>query len=703
MQEQMISQVLSTIQQANNILVTVKRDPSVDELAAAVGLTLALNKADKHATTVFSGKVPSTIEFLQPETVIETTTDSLRDFIISLDKSKADKLRYKVEDSVVRIFITPYRSSITSNDLEFTQGDFNVDAVVAIGVTSQLDIDEAITAHGRILHDASVVSVTKRDVVSQIGSLNWQEPRASSVCEMIAQVVDALDPQLIDGQMATAFLTGVVAETDRFRNQWTSPDVMTLSSRLMSAGANQQLIAEELEKPEEIELEEENFDEQMLPSHEAERAAKDEDGTLAIDHEDDDRLQAIHIDDDGTVASVHAPQPSAEVVEESEAETNAAGDNQFEPEPQKNDFMQTYSDRPFSMMPPQEAQMSELEDSGPIPEPNINRMSESAGDLPHYEPLNSEVPESQPATEASPQKSELIDELVETDDNESVPHADPSVQPQSPPEPSLPPVPQAAPPMPTPPPMTPPKPEAQAAPTPEEAPHSEPTPPQPEVIVTPQPQVTQPKAIIEPQHESSQVTKDQPHPEENNAATSSEEVNGEDDEKPKHHLLGAKPEAQDEAATVQTMRHTRKSLEPISDEFKKKPVERPINPPPAAQAEKHPDQLHNRLDAIRHSIDAAAKNKLQPQQNIGAMHVDLQKDEEDLRKQLEANAPQDEQTQQPEVQSSSTQVVKPQPLTHVDPTPTPNAPPAVPPPLMPPGNGPQFYDADGKVVNPLAS
>src|SRR2546421_4153765 len=95
--------IADRLNQANNILVTVSNTPSVDQLASCIGLTLALNKLGKHATAVFSGNVPSTIEFLQPEKTLEKNTDSLRDFIIALDKSKADKLRYKVEDKVVKI------------------------------------------------------------------------------------------------------------------------------------------------------------------------------------------------------------------------------------------------------------------------------------------------------------------------------------------------------------------------------------------------------------------------------------------------------------------------------------------------------------------------------------------------------------------------------------------------------------------------
>src|SRR5680860_69714 len=154
-----LDQVVDRLKEANNVLVTVSANPSLDQLSACIGLTLVLNKMEKHGTAVFSGKIPSALEFLKPEETLERNTDSLRDFIISLDKSKADKLRYKVEDDIVKIFITPYRTSISEKDFDFSQGDFNVDVVVALGVNKKTDLDKAITSHGRILHDATVISI----------------------------------------------------------------------------------------------------------------------------------------------------------------------------------------------------------------------------------------------------------------------------------------------------------------------------------------------------------------------------------------------------------------------------------------------------------------------------------------------------------------------------------------------------------------
>lgn len=248
-------QIVEKIKQSSNILVTVSDSPSVDELSAALGLTLLINKLDKHATAVFSGAIPPAITFLDPQKTFENTVDSLRDFIIALDKEKADHLRYKVEGDVVKIFITPYRTTITDSDLEFSQGDYNVELVIGLGVKNKDSLDQALAAHGRILHDATVATVSAGGEKSELGSIDWHEESASSLSEMLVSLGDSLksgDKPLLDEQIATAFLTGIVAATDRFSNNRTSSRVMTMAAQLMGAGANQQLIASKLEEAHEI-------------------------------------------------------------------------------------------------------------------------------------------------------------------------------------------------------------------------------------------------------------------------------------------------------------------------------------------------------------------------------------------------------------------------------------------------------------------
>jgi nanoRNase/pAp phosphatase (c-di-AMP/oligoRNAs hydrolase) len=276
-------QLVEKLKSSSNILVTVRNSPTVDLLSACIGLTILLNKLDKHATAVFSGEIPSTMEFLKPEETLEKDTNSLRDFIIALDKSKADKLRYKVEDTTVRIFITPFKTSLSQDDLEFSQGDFNVDVVVALGAHEQQDLDQAITEHGRILHDAVVVSINNNDA-GNLGSINWVDNSASSLSEMVVRLAKDLDKEIIDEQIATALLTGIVAETERFSNARTTPDTMTISSQLMAAGANQQLVATMLEDT--------AVDDRPLEQNqENSETPKTDDGTLEISHENPENHQ----------------------------------------------------------------------------------------------------------------------------------------------------------------------------------------------------------------------------------------------------------------------------------------------------------------------------------------------------------------------------------------------------------------------------
>lgn len=302
-------QIVEKIKASSNILVTVSTNPSVDELSAALGLTLLLNKMNKHATAVFSGAIPPAITFLDPEKTFENTVDSLRDFIIALDKEKADHLRYKVEGDVVKIFITPYRTTLSSDDLEFSQGDYNVELVLALGVKNQAHLDTALEAHGRILHDATVATVSVGDEKTELGSIEWREQNASSLSELLVGLSDGLKAEkpLLDEQIATAFLTGIVAATDRFSNNRTSSRVMTIAAQLMGAGANQQLIASKLEEAHEIggnphsesggensdgtvdlsEGKSTKLDKKQLPADKKSGTdnAKKDDGSLSISHE----------------------------------------------------------------------------------------------------------------------------------------------------------------------------------------------------------------------------------------------------------------------------------------------------------------------------------------------------------------------------------------------------------------------------------
>ncbi len=241
-----MQKVASKISDAHNVLVALSSDPSVDEIAAAIGLSLFLDKLGKRATAIYSGSTPNALEFLKPEETFDKTADTLQDFVIALNKEKADHLRYKLDGDYVKIYITPYRSRIAEEDLEFSYGDFNIDLVLALNVSNGVDLDSALREHGRIMHDASVINITTGNP-GKFGEIEWSDKSASSVSEMAAKLIYFVGGKTkLQPEEATAFLTGIVAATDRFSKGNTTSETMKVASDLMESGADQQLIAKNI-------------------------------------------------------------------------------------------------------------------------------------------------------------------------------------------------------------------------------------------------------------------------------------------------------------------------------------------------------------------------------------------------------------------------------------------------------------------------
>ncbi|MDR1032481.1 MAG: hypothetical protein LBL84_00525 [Candidatus Nomurabacteria bacterium] len=316
-------EVASKIKDSESILITVNNDPTVDELATALALTLVIDSMGKHATAIASGKIPDALEFLSPEKTFENNVDSLRDFIIALNKEKADHLRYKIEGDFVKVFITPYRTTISEDDLEFSRGDYNVELVISLNVKTNDNLDKALRAHGKILHDATVINITTSSHEG-IGDVSWVDENSSSLAEMVENLISYLKPDeegdsLIDQAVATALLTGIVSATDRFSNERTSATTMGAASKLMKYGADQQLVVSNLDKFKHAF--DDDLAEEATPKkshHKSGKKAKPSANELAIDHGDGDESEGESESASAEPAQPEQPsQPEQQPVQES--------------------------------------------------------------------------------------------------------------------------------------------------------------------------------------------------------------------------------------------------------------------------------------------------------------------------------------------------------------------------------------------------
>jgi nanoRNase/pAp phosphatase (c-di-AMP/oligoRNAs hydrolase) len=242
-----IKQLIAQLEKANSVLVTATGNPDIDQLSATFAMSQILNEMEKHVTTLISRPIPEKLEFLKGELEVTDNVDNLRDFVISLDKRLADHLHYKVVDEEVRVYITPYRTSIGAKDIRFGQGGFNVDAVIILGATELDQLEDVISDDAGVINTAPVTILTKGDIPSAIRGDNWHNPSISSLSEMVANfALNVPDQTVLTQASSQALLTGLITATKHFSNDKTTPQVMNIAAQMMSYGANQQTIVSRL-------------------------------------------------------------------------------------------------------------------------------------------------------------------------------------------------------------------------------------------------------------------------------------------------------------------------------------------------------------------------------------------------------------------------------------------------------------------------
>lgn len=384
-----LEQIIAKIRESDSVLIALSQNPSVDELSTAMGLALFIDKLGKHATAIYSGQTPNVLAFLNPEQKFETNTNGLQDFIIAINKDKADHLRYKLDGDYVKVYITPYRTTISESDLEFSHGDYNVNLVIALNVENAEDLDAALSEHGRIMHDAAIVNIAA-GAPGKFGEVQWVDPGASSVAEMATELVFAMkDDAGVDKEIATALLTGVVAATERFSNNRTQPDTMNVAAKLMEAGADQQLISANIMKEEPRALEIERGEAKAPEAVQKEEPELPSDSTVLEVRSAETKEEPVAQVEEQKPEEV-AKSPVDEVLESLKTKEEGVTIPAVEPQPEMTEKTDTLPEVQIPEAPVQQPEMPVEQPKAQLPEikPLAQNIETSAGEIPK---LNSDV------------------------------------------------------------------------------------------------------------------------------------------------------------------------------------------------------------------------------------------------------------------------------------------------------------------------
>ncbi len=202
--------LLPLLRKAHKIVVIPHLNPDGDAVAALLALTSSLRLARWEARAVSSSQIPASYRFLPGwETVaVYSREDS--------DRSGESEARRALQEA---------------------------ELIVSLDCSDLTRLGALYEDHVGKFESTPIVNIDHHATNTNFGRLNLVDTTAASVCEYLAALME-LEDLPMTGEIATALLTGIVADTLGFRTASTSPGTLRIAATLMERGATLSKISE---------------------------------------------------------------------------------------------------------------------------------------------------------------------------------------------------------------------------------------------------------------------------------------------------------------------------------------------------------------------------------------------------------------------------------------------------------------------------
>lgn len=238
-----IQQATELIQRAERILIATRQPATTDALAAVASVLLYLNKAGKTADAVIPNFDRSAVPaFLHGLDGVRTTLGAIRSFEVSLDvrQNPLDQLQYDVQDGRLKITLVPQAGEWSPKDVSFRHGQDRYDLVLALDCPDVQALGELFRDHADFLYRTNIINLDRDPGNEHWGQLNLVDLTAVSTTEILFGLFSAWNRNLIDEDVATALLAGMISKTQSFRTSNVSPKTLQTASELVAMGARRE-------------------------------------------------------------------------------------------------------------------------------------------------------------------------------------------------------------------------------------------------------------------------------------------------------------------------------------------------------------------------------------------------------------------------------------------------------------------------------
>ncbi len=189
-----IEQIINHLNKSKRILLASHLHPDGDAIGSLISLGLALQKLKKKVTLFNESPIPAVYQFLPSLHLINQSVKDITEFDTAVILDCSDL--HRIGDMASQVSKIPV-----------------------------------------------LINIDHHTTNTRFGDLQYIDPGASSTCEIIYRMIEAMEGVSIDRGMAYSIYTGIMADTGSFRFSNTTPESFEISHKMVLLGADPHRVA----------------------------------------------------------------------------------------------------------------------------------------------------------------------------------------------------------------------------------------------------------------------------------------------------------------------------------------------------------------------------------------------------------------------------------------------------------------------------
>lgn len=245
-----IQQFFEQLGKAKRVLLAPARPTTLDIAGATSAMALFLSKLEKDVEILAVEDYEQKYKFLPETGKIKTALSGEDALVLVVDTTKKTlgEISYAQEAGKTKVFLKGKDAPFLPGDVSFEAEKTPYDLVIILGAQDLEGLGPSFENNTEIFYNTPKVNIDVHPGNKNFGAINLVNINALSLSEIVTDVIQAFKSDLINEDIATCLLSGIIARTHSFQHPKVTPQSFLKASELVSRGARQQHIVRALFK-----------------------------------------------------------------------------------------------------------------------------------------------------------------------------------------------------------------------------------------------------------------------------------------------------------------------------------------------------------------------------------------------------------------------------------------------------------------------